>query len=60
MVDINATEIAIQIGIAKKHINISRNCLKAGKPDECQDNLETASLCLDHLGKTLKEREFQE
>jgi len=60
MADINATEIAIQIGIAKKHINLSRSCLKAGKIDECQDNLETASLCLDHLGKTLKEREFQE
>ena len=60
MADINATEIAIQIGIAQKHINLSRNCLKAGKPDECQDNLETASLCLDHLGKTLKEREFQQ
>jgi hypothetical protein len=63
MVDINATEIAIQIGIAKQHINLSLNCFpisKTGKADECQDHLKTANLCLDNLGKILKEREFQE
>ena len=60
MAEFNSYQVAIQVGIAKKHISLAINCIKAEKMEDCTTKLETAVSCLDNLGNILKDMEAQE
>ena len=60
MANINATEIAIQLGIAEKHLTNAMSKLDKLVHPELYDEVKTALVCLDALVKTLVEKEFKE